>query len=202
MPGMQTSNRITMPRKITCTLLVAFALIATGSQAGTADPVAQPAPRKARTSNPETIRSVVEIVVLDPKARAITFKRDDGNMVNVIAAPAVRNFASLRVGEFVVAEYGRARALSMKKAVPEENAGEPPAPAQQPAGTAPRSIVADIIAIDDKKGFATLKAARGLIIDIAVKDRRMLGAVKIGDHVVLRYQEAVAVSVKPARSRR
>lgn len=200
MPAMQTLNRITMPRTITCTLLAALAIFATGSIAGTTESTAQPAPRKTRTGNPEIIRSVVEIIVIDPKARAITFKREDGNMVNVVAAPAVRNFASLRVGEFVVAEYGRARALSMKKIAAEEGAGDP-APAAAP-GNSTRSVTADIIAIDDKKGFATLKAARGLIIDIAVKDRRTLGAVKIGDHVLLQYQEAVAVSVKPARSRR
>ena len=188
-----------MRRKTVYALILALVSATAGMPANASEASAPPPPRKTRPSTAETIRSVAEIVALDAKTRAITFKRDDGNTLQVIAATTVRNFSHLRVGDFVVAEYGRARAVSLKQVTASELS---PATAKPTPTSNVRSIVADIIAIDDKKGQATLKAAHGQIVDVTVKDRRMLGAVKIGDHVRLDYHEAVAYSVKPARSKR
>ena len=57
------------------------------------------------------------------------------------------------------------------------------------------------MAIDDKRGQATLKGDKGQIVDVSVQDRKALTAVKIGDQVILEYTEAVASSLTPARTR-
>lgn len=199
-----------MHRVLAC-LLAALTLSAAPFSTGAAD-AAPASARKAKTGGSETIRSVAEVVAIDAKTRTITLKRDDSNSLTVVAGPSVKNLAQIRVGDFVVAEYGRAKALSMKKHVPTNGAtehgnGPPPAPRGKSSPTGKPSvqsqiIVADIIAIDDKKGFATLKGAKGNVVDVIVKERKVLGALRIGDQVTLEYTEAVAVSVKPARSRR
>lgn len=167
-----------------------------------------PAPsRKAKAGGSETIKSVLEVVAVDDKARRLSLKRDDGNTLTVIAGPAVKNLGQIRSGDFVVAEYGRAQAISLQKTAAADAAanGQAPGKGKAPAAAVPyrniRSIVADIIAIDDKKGFATLKGAKDNIIDVVVSDRKALASVKIGDQVRLDYTDAVAVSLRPARSR-
>lgn len=155
--------------------------------------------RKARASGSDTIRSVAEVVAVDEKSRTLSIKRDDGNTLTVVVAPGVKNLAQMRVGDIVVAEYGRAQALSLEK-IPAN--GTSHAGKKTATATNSRSIVADIVAIDDKKGFATLKGTKGNVVDVAVKDRKALGKVKIGDQVRLEYTDAIAVSVKPARTKR
>ncbi len=166
-----------------------------------------PAPsRKAKAGGSETIKSVLEVVAVDDKARRLSLKRDDGNTLTVIAGPAVKNLGQIRSGDFVVAEYGRAQAISLQKTAAADAAANGQAHGKGKAHAAVpyrniRSIVADIIAIDDKKGFATLKGDKDNIIDVVVSDRKALASVKIGDQVRLDYTDAVAVSLRPARSR-
>lgn len=195
-------------------LLVLAALLATGAACMAPAVHAEgsaPPPRKARSGSVEMIRSVLEVVSVDEKSRMLSLKRDDGNTLTLVASPSVRNIGQIHGGDFVVAEYGRAQAVSIKR-IAGNSAGNdgktPPAsPAKGKTATARNakgvhSIVADIIAIDDKKGFATLKGSKDNVIDVVVTDRKALAAVKIGDQVRLEYTDAVAISLKPARSKR
>ena len=106
-----------MSKILTC-LLVAIGLVAGGNVAaeqgdGKEKPV--PRSRKAVAAGAEVIRSVAEVVAVDAATRAVTLKRDDGNTLTVVAGPNVKNFAQVKVGDFVIAEYGRALAISLKK---------------------------------------------------------------------------------------
>jgi hypothetical protein len=166
-------------------------------------------PRKPLVAKAELIRSVAEVVAVDMPLRTLTLKRDDGNTLTVVAGPAVKNLAQIRVGDFVVAQYGRALAISLKKgpgprSATEAENGSAAKPGAKPAMSGQRSrvIVADIIAIDDKKGLATLKGLKDNVVDVKVKDRKSLAAVQVGDQVELTYTEAVAISVKPAKTRK
>ncbi|MDQ5942447.1 MAG: hypothetical protein QG572_1262 [Pseudomonadota bacterium] len=200
-----------MSKILTC-LLVAIGLVAGGNEAAEqGDGKEKPAPRsrKAVAAGAEVIRSVAEVVAVDVATRAVTLKRDDGNTLTVVAGPNVKNFAQVKVGDFVIAEYGRALAISLKKgpglrSMTESENGSVAKPGGKPAASGMRRmvIVADIIAIDDKKGFATVKGPKGNVVDVLVKDAKALAAVKIGDQVEMEYTEAVALSVKPAKSKR
>ena len=166
-------------------------------------------PRKPLAAKTEMIRSVAEVVAIDMALRTVTLKRDDGNTLTVVAGPAVKNLAQIQVGDFVVAQYGRALAVSLKKApgprsATETENGSTAKPGAKPAMGGRRTlvIVADIIAIDDKKGLATLKGPKENVVDVKVQDRKSLAAVRVGDQVELTYTEAVAISVKPAKTRR
>ncbi len=166
-------------------------------------------PRKPLPAKSEMIRSVAEVVAIDMAHRSVTLKRDDGNTLTVVAGSAVKNLAQLQVGDFVVAQYGRAQAVSLKKGVrmngaTEAKNGLTAQPEKASAASSGRIlvIVADIIAIDDKKGLATLKGSKENVVDVMVKDRKSLAAVQVGDQVELAYTEAVAISIKPAKTKK
>ncbi len=187
-------------------LVAASPLAASTSTSTTDSPPA--VTRKAAVSGGEKIRSVVEIIAIDPAARLVTLRRDDGNNLTVTAGPKVRNFSQIAVGDFVIAEYGRAQAISISPAPPpgtREQEGQKQATGAKgrtaKQATQRKTIVGDIMAIDDKRGQATLKGDKGQIVDVSVQDRKALAAVKIGDQVTLEYTEAVASSLTPARTR-
>lgn len=157
----------------------------------------------------ELIRAAAEVLTIDQSSRVLTLKREDGNTLTVIADKQVTNLAQVSVGDIVIAQYGHAQAISLKK-LGTENLGSPdtsiPPPSSGKASGTPalakgqprRSLVADIIAIDDRTRQATLKGINGVVVDVVFRTRKPLSSVRIGDRVRLEYKEAVAVSIKPA----
>lgn len=185
--------------------------IVLGSMVNVADAATERAASSARKKGggSETIRTVAEVIAVDMGTRTVTLKRDDGNTLTVVANARVKNLAQIRAGDFVVAEYGRALAISLKKSPGMPSDTETAVlsttkPGQKPAATSQRKrvIVADIIAIDDNKGQATVKGPKGNVVDVLVKDPKSLAAVRVGDQVELIYTEAVAISIKPARTKK
>ncbi|MBI2307841.1 MAG: hypothetical protein HYU78_11130 [Rhodocyclales bacterium] len=179
-------------------LLAGTATVATAADVATGKTVHK---RAGKTAG-ELIRAAAEVIAIDPASRTLTLKREDGNTLTVVADSRIRNLAQVSVGDIVVAQYGHARALSLKKVAVQhpdgENGGTPPPPARAADGQRKRTIVADIIAIDDRTGQATLKGQKGEVVDVVVNNRKLLSAVRIGDRVELGYTDAVAVAIKPA----
>ncbi len=58
-------------------------------------------------------------------------------------------------------------------------------------------FVADIIAIDAKKGIVTIKGAKGRIFDLKVKDKKNLAGVVVGDQVEGIYEQVLSLLVLP-----
>lgn len=187
----------TTPRPLLGALLLALSLGSVGAAA--ADANGQPPGKRSSRTGGELIRAAAEVVAVDHATRTLTLKREDGNTLTVVADGRVRNLAQVSVGDIVVAQYGHARALSLKKpAVARHDAENAPPPVRMADGRVRRTIVADIIAIDDRTGQATLKSTKGEVVDVVVSKRKLLAAVRIGDQVELEYTDAVAVAIKPA----
>jgi hypothetical protein len=53
-------------------------------------------------------------------------------------------------------------------------------------------------AVDKEKGTVTLKGAKGRTVTVAVRDPKKLDAVKVGDPVIAKYYESLAIQVKKA----
>lgn len=180
-------------------LLTSFAAFATASDVATG----KSAHKRAGKIAGDLIRAAAEVIAIDQPTRTLTLRREDGNTLTVVADSRIRNLALVSVGDIVVAQYGHAQALSLKKVLVPRNDGENggtsrPEPPRAADGRRKRTIVADIIAIDDRTGQATLKGQKGEVVDVVVKNRKLLAAVRIGDQVELEYTDAVAVSIKPA----
>jgi len=196
-PGSQASLFAWRGRLFAATAFVAtFAFTGLGTAAER-----MPQPTAAVTG--PLIRAAAEVLAVDPASRTLTLRREDGNTLTLIADRRIRNFAQVRIGDIVIAQYGHARAHTLRKARQEEidaalaAEGNGSAP-QRVGGPGKRLIVADIIAIDDRTRQATVKGLGGEVVDVVVPNRKMLGSVRIGDRIRLEYTRAVAISIKPA----
>ena len=118
----------------------------------------------------------------------------------------LKNFAQIKLGDFVVARYVEALTLELKKAV--EGAGDVSVnaaaaravPGERPAvgGARQVTVLADVVAVDPVKSTISLKGPKGNVVTLAVHNPAQFKVVKEGDHVEATYTEAFALSVEPA----
>jgi hypothetical protein len=145
------------------------------------------------------------VVAIDKGSRTVTLKGPKGNSVDVVAGEQVKNFDQIRVGDQVNVRYEEALTLELKKTkapldAKGEVAGVRAAPGSRPAGAVGREItvLADVVAVDQKKSIISLKGPRGNVVDLKVRNQDHFKVVKKGDQVEAVYTEALAISVTPA----
>jgi Cu/Ag efflux protein CusF len=157
-----------------------------------------------------TAKATATVVAVDSATRVVTLKGADGKVFTITAGDMVKNFAQIKVGDTVHAEYSMAVSLELKKAgskgtteksAPVEEHGIAAAPlGAKPAGAVTRKVtaLADVIAVDTKNHVVTLRGPLGNVVDIDVQDPAQLKNIKKGDHVEVVYTEALAVVVEEA----
>ncbi|HZT63276.1 MAG TPA: hypothetical protein VFA36_09085, partial [Burkholderiales bacterium] len=152
------------------------------------------------------IKITAQVVAIDKATRTVTLKGPKGNISDVVAGDEVKNFAQIRVGDFVVVNFVQALSLELQKAktgpsgVTEQSAARTAKPGERPAAAAAREVtaVAKVTAVDKKASTITLKGPRGNSVTLDVKNPEQFKVVKVGDQVLVVYTEAVAISVEPA----
>jgi hypothetical protein len=109
------------------------------------------------------------------------------------------------VGDSVVVTYVRGLTMEVKKGSgiresTEKTDAARAKPGEKPAGAVGRQItvLADVVAVDQKKKTITLKGPKGNVVELDVQNPDHFKVVKKGDQVLVDYVEAVAVSVEPA----
>ena len=161
-------------------------------------------PGKGTVTNMARLTASVEAI--DAAARTITLKGPSGKVVTLTAGPEVKNFAQVKVGDRVVVRYAEALTLELKKGGKElrqrsEREGSVAAqPGERPGAAAGRQItvIADVTAVDRKKMVVTLRGPKRTV-ELKLRDPEQIKLIKVGDQVEATYQEAVAVSVEPAK---
>jgi len=161
-------------------------------------------PGKGTVTNMARLTAAVEAI--DTAARTITLKGPSGKVVTLTAGPEVKNFAQVKVGDRVVVRYAEALTLELKKGGKElrqrsEREGSVAAqPGERPGAAAGRQItvIADVTAVDRKKMVVTLRGPKRTV-ELKLRDPEQIKLIKVGDQVEATYQEAVAVSVEPAK---
>jgi hypothetical protein len=150
-----------------------------------------------------------QVVGLDKSTRTVTLKGPEGNVVDVVAGDEVKNFAQIKLGDFVVARFIQAVTLELQKTksakagadtvtVREEAAKAKPGERPAIAGARQITAIADVTAVDPKNSTITLRGPRGNSVVLAVQNPDQFKVVKKGDKVEVTYTEAMAVSVEPA----
>lgn len=191
----------TMTRTTRCYALLCALLLIIGFAPGSPTVAAEMSggagsPKRTSATGKELIRAAAEVLAVDVANRSVKLKREDGNTLTVIADKRVGNLAQVSVGDIVIVQYGHARAISLRKIASSEPLSTPgPQSRTQPPK---RALIADLIAIDDRTGQATLKGDDDTIVDVVFRNRNTLAAVRIGDRVRLEYTDAIAVSIRPA----
>ena len=191
-------------QKIVAASLLAATLISGAALAADAAPAAkQDKPVPAMIVG-GAVKAEAEVIAIDAKARKVTLKSEDGTVQEIKFGKEARNLPQVKVGDRVVAEYDQILAIKLKKGaglrVTEEREGG----ARTAAGEKPGAVlvkethfVADIIAIDAKKGVITIKGAKGRIFDLKVKDKKNLAGVVVGDPVEGVYDQILSLIVLP-----
>ena len=183
--------------------IVVTSAVAWSAQAQTGSVMAGAAPGKAGVA--QTVKMTATVTAIDPATREVTLKGPQGKEITVTAGPDVKNFANMKVGDQVNAEYVEALTLELKKGGGQkvertEQAGAMGAKAgAMPAGAMGRqvTVVADVVDVDPAKKTVTLRGPKRTV-DLVVEDPEQLKRVAKGDQVEATYTQAFAIAVEPA----
>jgi len=175
-------------------LIGAAPLLAQAQAAANTKTAVAVAPGKAMAA--ASANATATVIGVDAATRVVTLKSADGKVFDITCGDEVKNFAQIKVGDVVHAEYTMGLSLELKKAgakgtehkgqAPVEEHGVAAAPlGSKPAGAMTRKVtaLADVIAVDAKNHVVTLRGPRGNEVDLDVQD-----------------PEAVAVVVEAARA--
>jgi len=154
----------------------------------------------------QTVHLTATITKIDPATREITLKGPKGNEVAVVADERVKNFAQMKVGDQVDADYIEALSLDLKKGGgmqvgKKEDMGAKSAPAgAMPGAIAGRqvTVIADVVDVDPARQVVTLKGPQRTV-ELKVNDPDQFKMIAKGDQVQATYTQAVAVAVSPAK---
>jgi Cu/Ag efflux protein CusF len=144
------------------------------------------------------------VTAVDMDKREVTLKGPEGNEVTLTVGPEVRNLAQVNVGDEVVINYYEGLALKLEKGgsgirETEETVTGTRAPlGEKPAGTLVRTVdaVGTVQAVDREARKVVLRGTQRTLT-LKVADDVNLDDIKVGDQVLARYTQALAISVQP-----
>jgi len=151
------------------------------------------------------------VKAIDYNTREVTLKGPLGNEVTFTVDKRVKRLNEVKVGDSVTADYYVSVAAEVRPPTPEEEK-EPfvmlDAAGKAPPGTSPAAgglrrfrVVTTIEGLDRPTRTVTVKGPRGNYLTARVADPSRLTQVKIGDHVIVTYTEALAISVEKAKKK-
>jgi len=168
----------------------------------------KPSPDKPSAQKPGVVVGDVVVVTatveaVDKDKRTVTLKGPAGRMVTLKVDTAVKNFDQVQVGDTLKAEYIDSIAVFVRKSGAPPEAREVTAVGVAPRGKKPAGMVVDttelvakIEKIDYDKRLVTLKGPEGNVRTIKVDQRvKNLRQMKVGDELVIRHTEALAIAV-------
>jgi len=140
---------------------------------------------------------------VDQKTRQVVIVGPNGNEFKTVLGDEVKNFNQIKVGDIVtlthveilVADIKKPSKVEIREHIETEKAlraklGDKPAAAIERQVT----VVADVTAVDEKKGTITLRGATRTL-DLKVKDPKVLKGVKVGTQVEATVTEIIAIEV-------
>ncbi len=151
----------------------------------------------------ETYQTTATVTGIDASTRHVTLVTPDGRKGNVQVGPDVINFDQIKIGDQVKATVTEELAVYMAKAGTPPPTGEAALVALAPTGAKPGGVLANTVqitakvkAIDVGKRKATLEFPDGSTKTFAVRQDIDLTKEYVGEEVVIRSTEAVAIVVE------
>ena len=197
-------------------LALAFSASVAWAQAPTTPaPTTKPpaAPGSLSTGAPGVVMADVAVInatveAVDKDKRTVTLKGSGGRTVTLKVGPNAKNFDQIKVGDKVKGKFLDSVALFVRKAGTPPDAAEMQAVSVAPRGQKPKAVAVDTVEIsakvekiDYKKRLITLKGPEGNTKTIKVDPRvKRLDEIKVGDDIVLRHTEAMAIEVVAPKS--
>ena len=151
----------------------------------------------------QTYKITATVTAVDALSRQITLVPRDGAKRTFTAGPDVVNFNQIQVGDLVKATAAEQVAVSMRKPGEPASDGEAAAVALAPVGAKPgvvmantREFTAKVEAMDLAHRKATLRFPNGQSETFEVRKDVDMTKAKLGDEVVFRATEAMAISIE------
>ncbi|CAB3859163.1 hypothetical protein LMG26689_02394 [Achromobacter animicus] len=168
--------------------------------------LALPAEAPARVIGAALTTASGQVTAVDQASRTITLRGADGNTVDIVAGPDIRNFKQIKAGDTLTLDYYESVAVDVRPAgsgAPEvvtETAATRSAKGAMPGGAVGRqtTITAEIWHINRSANLVILKGPQGGRRTIQVRDpalREKLQQLKEGDLVVFTITQAVAAAI-------
>ena len=150
-----------------------------------------------------THKMIAHVTDLDTANRKVTLLTADGKKTTVKCGPEIINFDQIRVGDQLKVRVVEELVAYLAEAGAPPSDGGAAVVLLAPKGARPGGVVAaveqvtaKVTAIDLKKHQATLQFPDGSTKTIAVRKDVDLTKRRVGEEVVIRYTEAVALSVE------
>jgi hypothetical protein len=198
-------------KKIYCavTVLSLILVFAAFSFAQAPETKTQPAKKPAQKPGGivvEAVSGTATVDAVDKEKRMVTLKFADGKTQSLKLGPEVRNFDQIQVGDQVKATYAESVAIAVRKSDEKPSAAAVQTVQVAPKGEKPGVIVTDttevtakVEAIDYTKRTVALKGPEGNVRTFSVdKSVKKFKNVKVGDEVVVRVTQAMAIVVEKA----
>lgn len=150
--------------------------------------------------------ATLSVTSIDPATRIIGLKRANGEPLEIVAGPEIKNFDQIKVGDNVTSRHTLALVMELVKGgngirerVESSDSGSSK-PGEKPEAYAAKKIafVANVQKVDKKKQVVTLLGATNNTVLLKVKDPEQLKLIKKGDQIEGVYAEAVSISVETA----
>jgi hypothetical protein len=151
----------------------------------------------------ETYKTTAIVTDIDAASRKFTLVSADGTKTTYIAGPEVVNFNQIQVGDHVKARVSAELAVFLRKSGEAASDGGASALGLAPVGAKPGAFMANTVEItarvaslDLRHHKATLLFADGSSKTFKVRSDVDLSRVAVGQEVVIRMTEAMAISVE------
>ena len=191
-------------KRSTAIHVTSFAIILMlAAQAAAQAPAPSSDPSKPGVVQADVVRLTATVEGVDQSNRTVTLKSAGGRSTTLKVDKAVKNLDQIKVGDKLAAEYIDAIAVYVRRAgtppaVTETAAVELAPKGKKPAGIAVETteITAAVENINYDQRLVTLRGPAGNARTLRVDPRvERLRDVKIGDELVIRHTEAVAIAV-------
>jgi hypothetical protein len=140
--------------------------------------------------------------------REVSLKGPLGNTVTFSVDQRVKRLNEVKVGDFVTADYYVSVAAELRKPTADEEqhpivvtegaAKAPPGTSPAAGGLRRYKVVTTVEGLDRPTQTITVKGPMGNYLTARVADPSRLTQVRIGDHIVITYTEALAISLEKA----
>ena len=193
-----------MRKSLLLSTLTLAAMLAVPAAAQTAETSVMRQPGKVGIAR--TMNVTATITAIDPASREVTLKGPQGNELQVVAGPEVKNFAQLKTGDKVQMQYVEAVTVELKKggtapvARTEKSGMESAAPGARPGAIAGRrvTVVGDVIAVDAPTQTVTVRGPKRTV-ELSIADPEQFKRIAKGDQIEAEYVEAAAVAIVPQK---
>jgi hypothetical protein len=151
----------------------------------------------------QTVKMTATVTAVDQAKRTATLLGPDRKEITVKVGPEAVNFDQVRVGDQVNATVVEKLTAHLVTEGATSSDGTAAVAAVAPKGAQPGGLVAaatqqtaEITAIDPTNRTLTLRFEDGTTKTLPIRDDVDLNRGKVGDHVVFRFTEMIAISVE------